>query len=121
MIISDSLDRTLGDKRHVVTVELAVHALMQESTTSCDVTFEEEVKAHLPADVREAVENGVASAYLQGNRNSYLKTFVTGSFITFIYTNIQKFRFRFIYYCIYCFLNKDRKDIYNVTKDFNFR
>ncbi|KAG1937567.1 ribosome-releasing factor 2, mitochondrial isoform X1 [Pimephales promelas] len=63
---TDSLDRTLGDKRHVVTVELAVHALMQESTTSCDVTFEEEVKAHLPADVREAVENGVASAYLQG-------------------------------------------------------
>lgn len=68
MIISDTLDRTLGDKRHVVTVELAVHALM-ESSTSCHMTFEEEVKTQLPADVREAVENGVQSAYLQGNRN----------------------------------------------------
>ncbi|XP_016120779.1 ribosome-releasing factor 2, mitochondrial-like [Sinocyclocheilus grahami] len=65
MIISDTLDRTLGDKRHVVTVELAVHALM-ESSTSCDVTFEEEVKTQLSAGVREAVENGVESAYLQG-------------------------------------------------------
>lgn len=62
---TDTLDRTLGDKRHVVTVELAVHALM-ESSTSCDMTFEEEVKNQLPADVREAVENGVQSAYLQG-------------------------------------------------------
>ncbi|XP_016381331.1 ribosome-releasing factor 2, mitochondrial [Sinocyclocheilus rhinocerous] len=62
---TDTLDRTLGDKRHVVTVELAVHALM-ESSTSCDVTFEEEVKTQLSAGVREAVENGVQSAYLQG-------------------------------------------------------
>uniref|UniRef100_A0A8C2AUC8 G elongation factor, mitochondrial 2 n=1 Tax=Cyprinus carpio TaxID=7962 RepID=A0A8C2AUC8_CYPCA len=68
MIISDTLDRTLGDKRHVVTVELAVHAL-KESCTSCDVAFEEEGNTQLPAVVREAVENGVRSAYLQGNRN----------------------------------------------------
>uniref|UniRef100_A0A673GLF4 Tr-type G domain-containing protein n=1 Tax=Sinocyclocheilus rhinocerous TaxID=307959 RepID=A0A673GLF4_9TELE len=71
---TDTLDRTLGDKRHVVTVELAVHALM-ESSTSCDVTFEEEVKTQLSAGVREAVENGVQSAYLQGNRNG-LKTVI---------------------------------------------
>lgn len=75
MIISDTLDRTLGDKRHVVTVELAVHALM-ESSTSCDVTFEEEVKTQLPAVVREAVENGVQSAYLQGNRNGCFRAFM---------------------------------------------
>ncbi|XP_016358220.1 ribosome-releasing factor 2, mitochondrial [Sinocyclocheilus anshuiensis] len=62
---TDTLDRTLGDKRHVVTVELDVHALM-ESSTSCDMTFEEEVKTQLSAGVREAVENGVQSAYLQG-------------------------------------------------------
>ncbi|KAI2664611.1 Ribosome-releasing factor 2, mitochondrial [Labeo rohita] len=62
---TDTLDRTLGDKRHVVTVELDVRAL-RESSTSCDVTFEEEVKTQLSADVREAVENGVQSAYLQG-------------------------------------------------------
>uniref|UniRef100_A0A8C1PB60 GTP dependent ribosome recycling factor mitochondrial 2 n=1 Tax=Cyprinus carpio TaxID=7962 RepID=A0A8C1PB60_CYPCA len=71
---TDTLDRTLGEKRHVVTVELAVHALM-ESSTSCDVTFEEEVKTQLPAVVRQAVENGVQSAYLQGNRNG-LKTVI---------------------------------------------
>lgn len=81
--ISDTLDRTLGDKRHVVTVELAAHALM-ESSTSCDVTFEEEVKTHLSADVREAVENGVQSAYLQGNRNGCFKAFMSESFITSI-------------------------------------
>uniref|UniRef100_A0A673NPZ4 G elongation factor, mitochondrial 2 n=1 Tax=Sinocyclocheilus rhinocerous TaxID=307959 RepID=A0A673NPZ4_9TELE len=63
---TDTLDRTLGDKRHVVTVELAVHALMKESSTSCDVTFEEEGNTRLPAVVKEAVENGVQSAYLQG-------------------------------------------------------
>ncbi len=80
MIISDTLDRTLGDKRHVVTVELAVHALM-ESSTSCDMTFEEEVKNQLPADVREAVENGVQSAYLQGNRNGCFKAFMSESSI----------------------------------------
>ncbi|KAL0193277.1 hypothetical protein M9458_011573, partial [Cirrhinus mrigala] len=51
---------------HVVTVELAVHALMRESSTSCDVTFEEEVKTQLSADFKEAVEHGVQSAYLQG-------------------------------------------------------
>ncbi|XP_051749482.1 ribosome-releasing factor 2, mitochondrial isoform X1 [Ctenopharyngodon idella] len=95
---TDSLDRTLGDRRHVVTVELAVHALMQESSTSCDLTFEEEVKAQLPADIKEAVENGVQSAYLQGNQDSYFKAFVPGSFITFIYTTIQKFGVRFIFF-----------------------
>uniref|UniRef100_A0A672M7L3 G elongation factor, mitochondrial 2 n=1 Tax=Sinocyclocheilus grahami TaxID=75366 RepID=A0A672M7L3_SINGR len=63
---TDTLDHTLGVKRHVVTVELAVHALMKESSTSCDVTFEEEGNTRLPAVVKEAVENGVQSAYLQG-------------------------------------------------------
>ncbi|XP_043095214.1 ribosome-releasing factor 2, mitochondrial [Puntigrus tetrazona] len=63
---TDTLDRTLGDKRHVVTVDLAVHPLKNESSTSCDVTFEEDVKTQLPPDVKEAVENGVQSAYLQG-------------------------------------------------------
>lgn len=65
------LDRTLGDKRHLVNIELTVHP-WTESGTSCDITFEEEVKAQLPADVREAVENGVHSAYLQGNRTACL-------------------------------------------------
>lgn len=62
----DLLDRILGEKRHVVSVELTVHPLKENSSASCDITFEEDVKAMLPADVREAVENGVQSAYLQG-------------------------------------------------------
>ncbi|XP_056314035.1 ribosome-releasing factor 2, mitochondrial [Danio aesculapii] len=63
---TDLLDRTLGEKRHVVSVELTVHPLKENSSASCDITFEEDVKALLPVDVREAVENGVESAYLQG-------------------------------------------------------
>ncbi|XP_055055595.2 ribosome-releasing factor 2, mitochondrial isoform X1 [Misgurnus anguillicaudatus] len=62
---SDTLDRTLGDKRHVVTVELTVHS-WTESGTSCDITFEDKVKAQLSSDIREAVEHGVQSAYFQG-------------------------------------------------------
>lgn len=62
---TDTLDRTLGDKRHVVTVELTVHS-WTESGTSCDITFEDKVKAQLSADIREAVEHGVQSAYFQG-------------------------------------------------------
>uniref|UniRef100_A0A4W4ERG6 Ribosome-releasing factor 2, mitochondrial n=1 Tax=Electrophorus electricus TaxID=8005 RepID=A0A4W4ERG6_ELEEL len=64
---TDTLDRTLGEKRHVVTVELAVSPGMESSTgTSCQTTYAEEVEAQLPADIREAVNSGMQSAYLQG-------------------------------------------------------
>ncbi|KAJ8396534.1 hypothetical protein AAFF_G00016000 [Aldrovandia affinis] len=46
---TDTLDRTLGDRRHVVTVGLA-----------------ESVEEQLPPDVKVAVENGIQSSYLQG-------------------------------------------------------
>ncbi|XP_076867331.1 ribosome-releasing factor 2, mitochondrial isoform X2 [Brachyhypopomus gauderio] len=65
--ITDTLDRTLGEKRHVVSVELAVSPCTESpADTSCRTTFTEEVEAQLPADIKEAVHNGVQSAYLQG-------------------------------------------------------
>ncbi|XP_036385039.1 ribosome-releasing factor 2, mitochondrial [Megalops cyprinoides] len=64
---TDTLDRTLGDRRHVVTVELAVSPWAEtSSSTSCDITYEDSVEGQLSPDVREAVENGVHSSYLQG-------------------------------------------------------
>ncbi|KAM7368745.1 hypothetical protein PAMP_013054 [Pampus punctatissimus] len=64
---TDTLDRTVGDRRHVVTVELAVRPLEDNSTSgSCELAFKEEVDRMLPAEMKEAVENGVHSSYLQG-------------------------------------------------------
>ncbi|XP_030642210.1 ribosome-releasing factor 2, mitochondrial [Chanos chanos] len=64
---TDTLDRTLGERRHIVTVELTVMPLVESAAgTSCDIAYEEEVEGHLSADVKEAVDNGVQSSYLQG-------------------------------------------------------
>ncbi|KAJ8286992.1 hypothetical protein GJAV_G00045770 [Gymnothorax javanicus] len=59
---TDTLDRTLGDKRHMVTVGLSVTPW--EETASCDITYSKNIQ--LPPDLKVAVENGVQSAYLQG-------------------------------------------------------
>ncbi|KAJ8339326.1 hypothetical protein SKAU_G00361120 [Synaphobranchus kaupii] len=59
---TDTLDRTLRDRRHVVTVGLSVTPW--EETTSCDIAYKENVE--LPPDVKVAVENGIQSSYLQG-------------------------------------------------------
>ncbi|XP_061764045.1 ribosome-releasing factor 2, mitochondrial [Nerophis ophidion] len=59
---ADTLDRTVGEKRHVVAVEVVV----QPDDKSPQVAFAEEVAETLSANVREAVENGVHSSYLQG-------------------------------------------------------
>ncbi|XP_012671361.1 ribosome-releasing factor 2, mitochondrial [Clupea harengus] len=64
---TDTLDRTVGERRHVATVSLSVHPSDDpSSSSSCDVSLEEEVEQQLPAELREAVENGVQSSYLQG-------------------------------------------------------
>ncbi|KAB5522564.1 hypothetical protein PHYPO_G00161020 [Pangasianodon hypophthalmus] len=65
---TDTLDRTLGEKRHVVTVELTVSPseASAQGTQSCHMTYEEEVEAQISADIKEAVNSGVQSAYLQG-------------------------------------------------------
>lgn len=64
------LDRTVGERRHMVTVSVAVCPIMDDSSsslTSCEITYDEEVEEQLSPDVRDAVENGVNSSYLQGN------------------------------------------------------
>ncbi|KAJ8349203.1 hypothetical protein AAFF_G00182510 [Aldrovandia affinis] len=64
---TDTLDQTLGDRRHVVTVGLAVRPWAgSTSSTSCDITYKESVEEQLPPDVKVAVENGIQSSYLQG-------------------------------------------------------
>ncbi|XP_062410902.1 ribosome-releasing factor 2, mitochondrial isoform X1 [Sardina pilchardus] len=64
---TDTLDRTVGERRHVATVSLSVHPSDDpSSSSSCAVSLEEDVEQQLPVELREAVENGVHSAYLQG-------------------------------------------------------
>lgn len=65
---SDTLDRMLGEKRHVVTVELTVRPWEAPvpGMSSCPMTYEEEVEAQISTAIKEAVDSGVQSAYLQG-------------------------------------------------------
>uniref|UniRef100_A0A667ZW12 Elongation factor G2 n=1 Tax=Myripristis murdjan TaxID=586833 RepID=A0A667ZW12_9TELE len=65
---TDTLDRTIGERRHIVTVELAVSPVEDSSSmgSSCDFAFEEEVEEQLSPEVKDAVENGLQSSYLQG-------------------------------------------------------
>ncbi|XP_075939958.1 ribosome-releasing factor 2, mitochondrial [Anarhichas minor] len=64
---TDTLDRTVGERRHVVTVELAVAPLDISATGgSCELAFAEELGGQLSPQMKEAVENGVHSSYLQG-------------------------------------------------------
>lgn len=61
------LDRTVGDRRHVVTVELAIKPRdVTSAGGTCESTFTEEMEQLLSAEVKQAVENGVQSSYLQG-------------------------------------------------------
>ncbi|KAM6902039.1 ribosome-releasing factor 2, mitochondrial isoform 1-T2 [Lycodopsis pacificus] len=64
---TDTLDRTVGERRHVVTAELAVKPLDISATgASCELAFAEELAGQLSPQMKEAVENGVHSSYLQG-------------------------------------------------------
>uniref|UniRef100_A0A3Q4GPZ4 Ribosome-releasing factor 2, mitochondrial n=1 Tax=Neolamprologus brichardi TaxID=32507 RepID=A0A3Q4GPZ4_NEOBR len=64
---SDTLDRTVGERRHVVTVELAVGPVDIASVGgSCELAVTEELEGQLSAEMKEAVENGVHSSFLQG-------------------------------------------------------
>ncbi|XP_010754176.2 ribosome-releasing factor 2, mitochondrial [Larimichthys crocea] len=64
---TDTLDRTVGERRHVATVELAVRPVdIFSSGGSCEFAFTEELGVQLAAEMKEAVENGVHSSYLQG-------------------------------------------------------
>ncbi|XP_069024567.1 ribosome-releasing factor 2, mitochondrial [Embiotoca jacksoni] len=64
---ADTLDRTIGERRHVVTVELTVRPLDIDSAGgSCESAFAEELEGQLSAEIKEAVENGLRSSYLLG-------------------------------------------------------
>uniref|UniRef100_A0A8D0L108 GTP dependent ribosome recycling factor mitochondrial 2 n=1 Tax=Sphenodon punctatus TaxID=8508 RepID=A0A8D0L108_SPHPU len=64
---TDTLDRVIGDKRHLVTVELGVRPWEEErSTTAPVIEYSENFTEPLQADLREAVEHGVRSSCLQG-------------------------------------------------------
>ncbi|XP_030290711.1 ribosome-releasing factor 2, mitochondrial [Sparus aurata] len=64
---TDTLDRTVGERRHVATVALTVRPMdILSSSGSCEVALREELEAQLSPDLKEAVENGVHSSYLQG-------------------------------------------------------
>lgn len=61
---TDTLDRLTGERRHIVTVELSVRPAA-DAGGSCQVEFEEQT-VQLSPEMKEAVENGVHSSYLQG-------------------------------------------------------
>lgn len=58
----------LGEKRHVVTIELKVRPCDASAlgTATCHLMYEEEVESHISADIKEAVDAGVQSAYHHG-------------------------------------------------------
>lgn len=62
---TDTLDRTLGDKRHLVTVELEVKPVETSSVTPV-IEYAESVSEDILKGSREAIENGIHSACLQG-------------------------------------------------------
>lgn len=69
MCDADTLDRTVGERRHVVTVQLTVRPA---EGAVCEVTFTKELEEQLTAEMKEAVKNGVDSSCLQGNIESRL-------------------------------------------------
>uniref|UniRef100_A0A6I8R8G3 Elongation factor G2 n=1 Tax=Xenopus tropicalis TaxID=8364 RepID=A0A6I8R8G3_XENTR len=64
---SDTLDRTVGDMRHLVTVELEVKPCATDGHGPNPVIeYAKEISEPLLKDFQEAVENGISSSYLQG-------------------------------------------------------
>ncbi|XP_029797073.1 ribosome-releasing factor 2, mitochondrial [Suricata suricatta] len=62
---TDTLDRTLGDKRHLVTIELEVKPTGTASVVPV-IEYAGSVLEDLPKASQEAIENGIHSACLQG-------------------------------------------------------
>lgn len=64
---ADTLDRTIGEKRHTVTVELGLRPWEEEgAVTKPVIEYSENMPQQLITDLQEAIENGIDSAYLQG-------------------------------------------------------
>lgn len=64
-LFTDTLDRTLGDKRHLVTIELEAKPIETSSVTPV-IEYAEGVSEDILKASQEAIENGIHSACLQG-------------------------------------------------------
>lgn len=67
-LFTDTLDRTLGDKRHCVTIELEAKPVENSSAVPI-IEYAESISGDLLQASQEAIENGIHSACLQGERN----------------------------------------------------
>ncbi|XP_063996855.1 ribosome-releasing factor 2, mitochondrial isoform X2 [Pogoniulus pusillus] len=64
---TDILDKTVGDKRHFVTVELEVRpSEVERTTTKPIIEYAASVTEVLPKELQEAVENGITNSCVQG-------------------------------------------------------
>ncbi|XP_006034683.1 ribosome-releasing factor 2, mitochondrial isoform X1 [Alligator sinensis] len=63
---TDTLDRTIGGKRHLVTVELGVSPWTGERTILPVIQYAENFTEPLHPELQEAIENGISSTSLQG-------------------------------------------------------
>ncbi|XP_049721679.1 ribosome-releasing factor 2, mitochondrial isoform X4 [Elephas maximus indicus] len=66
---TDTLDRTLGDRRHLVTIELEARPT-ETSSVMPVIEYTEDVSEDLLKTSQEAIENGIHSACLQGSEES---------------------------------------------------
>nr|XP_033785179.1 ribosome-releasing factor 2, mitochondrial isoform X3 [Geotrypetes seraphini] len=67
---ADTLDRTVGDAHHLVSVKLDVSPLLAEATVTTSVIEYAQNIAELPKDLQKAVDNGIHTSYLQGFEES---------------------------------------------------
>ncbi|KFU96163.1 hypothetical protein M959_11787, partial [Chaetura pelagica] len=64
---TDTLDKTVGDKRHFVTAELEVRPRLGErATTKPVIEYAASVIEELPKELQGAVENGITNSCIQG-------------------------------------------------------
>ncbi|NXP09649.1 RRF2M factor, partial [Thinocorus orbignyianus] len=64
---TDTLDKTVGDKRHLVTVELEVRPRSGErATTKPVIEYAASVIEGLPKELQGAIENGITNSCIQG-------------------------------------------------------
>lgn len=66
---SDTLDRTIGDKRSLVTTELSVHPWLGEGPKSTPlIEISDHILEQFSAEAHRAIENGIKNSCLQGPR-----------------------------------------------------
>ncbi|NXK19461.1 RRF2M factor, partial [Arenaria interpres] len=64
---TDTLDKTVGDKRHLVTAELEVRPRLGErATTKPIIEYAASIIEGLPKELQGAIENGITNSCIQG-------------------------------------------------------